>query len=153
MEEITQIYFILLIHTWILLHFSSVTNRVNYNLHPNLHRRIRPPSPRNLTPSQRNYYVRTRVHTQADAAYFTGNTLFPMCYTLDSKLFLRPHSVPNKELTFLVELHARQSNFFLPSYSIPHGEHSNNDNHGNEVWFTSNKGVTPITPRNRNSVA
>ena len=107
---------------------------------------VRPPFMRILSPSQRYYYVRRSNH-------LTGNTHLPLCYMLGPKLFLQPQSVPNKELPILVELHARYSNIFLPSKLMPHREHSNNDNHGKEVWLTSNKSVTPIIPRNRNSVA
>jgi hypothetical protein len=39
-------------------------------------------------------------------AITSKETLFPLCYMLDPKLFLQPHTVHNKELPFLVELHA-----------------------------------------------
>ena len=94
-----------------------------------LHRRVRPPCRRTLSPSQRYHYMRTYT----EAAYLTENTLFPLCYMLDPKLFLQPHSVPNKELPFLVELHARYSNIFLPTWRIPHREHNDKDNHGKVV--------------------
>jgi len=76
-----------------------------------LHRRVRPPRRRILSPSQCYHYVRTYTK----AAYLTDNTLFPMRYMLDPKMFLQPQSVPNKEVPFLVELHAQYSNIFLPN--------------------------------------